>query len=411
MTSPLDSAPAGPTSGPHPVPTAGPATAPTTEPATTLTTGPTGLTGPTGPTGRTAGPPTGHALALTSLPDAVAILDADRRVAEVNAAFVRLCGCAGDELRGRPVHDLLEWHDSDGQRSDGSAWPAPARLHGSRIIVPQTVTLKTPTGRRLAVTVTGTYLREPDGTLEGVLLTLRPPARGNDRQPSGMEIVSTVSHELRSPLTSVKGYTSLMLNRWERLADDQKRMMLEQVNHDADRVTRLITELLDISRLETGRLILRRQMVDLPRLAATVVEKVSMEYPELEATTEFPASFPKVYADPDKVEQVLTNLVENACKYASPQDLRIDGTVEADSVSVGVHDRGEGIPESDLRKVFTKFFRRSVGRPTGSGLGLWISRGLVESHGGELRAESKEGQGSTFRFTLPLIDLDELQSS
>lgn len=422
MTSPPDSTPTAPTAGHTPAPMAGHTTAPTTRPtagpttpAPSTGTTPAPSTGTTAvssaATGRTVAPTTGHTLALASLPDAVAILDADRCVAEVNGAFVRLCGCAEEELRGRPVHDLLEWHDSDGQRSDGSAWPAPARLRGSRIIVPQTVALNTPAGRRLAVTVTGTYLRQPDGSLTGVLLTLRPPARGHDRQPSGMEIVSTVSHELRSPLTSVKGYTSLMLNRWERLADDQKKMMLEQVNHDADRVTRLITELLDISRLETGRLILRRQMVDLPRLAATVVEKVSMEYPELEATTEFPASFPKVYADPDKVEQVLTNLVENACKYASPQGLRIDGTVEADSVSVGVHDRGEGIPESDLRKVFTKFFRRSVGRPTGSGLGLWISRGLVESHGGELRAESKEGQGSTFRFTLPLIDLDELQSS
>jgi hypothetical protein len=201
-----------------------------------------------------------------------------------------------------------------------------------------------------------------------------------------------------------------MLNRWDRLGDEQKKMMLEQVNHDADRVTRLITELLDISRLETGRLVLRRQMVDMARLAASVVEKVGLEYPELDATAEFPSNFPKVYADPDKIEQVLTNLVENACKYGSPLDLRIEGSVADERVSVAVTDRGEGIPTSDLPKVFTKFFRQSVGRPTGSGLGLWISRGLVESHGGELRAESIVGQGSTFTFTLPLLDLDRLQS-
>lgn len=185
--------------------------------------------------------------------------------------------------------------------------------------------------------------------------------------------------------------------------------MLEQVNHDADRVTRLITELLDISRLETGRLRLRRQLVDLPRLAATVVEKVRLEYPELESTVEFPEGFPKVYADPDKVEQVLTNLVENACKYGSPHGLRIVGSLADDSVSVSVADRGDGIPPEDLPKVFTKFFRRSEGRPTGSGLGLWISRGLVESHGGDLTAESNLGSGSTFTFTLPLFDLDKLQ--
>jgi PAS domain S-box-containing protein len=347
---------------------------------------------------------------LEAISDPVVELDRGLHITGVNPALVRLLGQAEEELAGRPVMDILEWHDARGERADGSGWPAAAGLPGTRTVVPQPAVVKLQGGGRIPVVVAGTYQRDASGRVAGAVLTLRPPPRGQQTQPSGIEIVSTVSHELRSPLTSVKGYTSLMLNRWERLADDQKRMMLEQVNHDADRVTRLITELLDISRLETGRLILRRQMVDLPRLAASVVEKVAMEYPELDATTDFPAAFPKVYADPDKIEQVLTNLVENACKYASPQGLRIDGEVGPEWVSVNVHDRGEGIPESDLPKVFTKFFRRSVGRPTGSGLGLWISRGLVESHGGELRAESKEGRGSTFRFTLPLIDLDALQA-
>jgi signal transduction histidine kinase len=202
----------------------------------------------------------------------------------------------------------------------------------------------------------------------------------------------------------------LLLNSWSEFSDEQKQAMLTRVNHDADRVTRLINELLDISRLEAGRLMLRLQPVDLPELSREVTTRIGLEYPDLEARLDFPEAFPKAYADPDKVERVLSNLVENACKYASPQGLRIDGLVGPEWVSVGVHDQGEGIPQSDLPKVFTKFFRRSVGRPTGSGLGLWISRGLVESHGGELRAESKEGQGSTFRFTLPLIDLDALQA-
>ena len=342
------------------------------------------------------------------LADAVVVIDADRNITAVNRAAERLTGYPDGELVGRSCDGLFGWHDSDGSRSDGGRWPAPTRLRGATRIAAQTVTVHG-AERAVTTTVTGCYTRDRTGRLTGAVLTLRPPSRSIRTTPTGMEIVSTVSHELRSPLTSVKGYTSLMLNRWDRLADDQKKMMLEQVNHDADRVTRLITELLDISRLETGRLILRRQMVDLARLAATVVEKVAMEYPELEASTDFPPDFPKVYADPDKVEQVLTNLVENACKYASPQGLRIAGTARADSVSVGVHDRGEGIPPTDLPKVFTKFFRRSVGRPTGSGLGLWISRGLVESHGGELRAESVVGEGSTFTFTLPLLDLDKLQ--
>jgi PAS domain S-box-containing protein len=348
--------------------------------------------------------------AFTVLPDGVIVLDAEGRVTDVNPAIARILGCSESEAIGRTCHELMEWHDANGRLAAPEGWPSPAKLRGTRAIVPQPAAVRRIDGERIPVTVSGGYTRNREGRITGAVLAIRPPTRNMRRNPSGMEIVSTVSHELRSPLTSVKGYTSLMLNRWERLADDQKRMMLEQVNHDADRVTRLITELLDISRLETGRLILRKQLIDLPKLAATVVEKVTMEYPELDATTDFPPEFPQVYADPDKIEQVLTNLVENACKYASPRGLRIDGALEPGAVSVGVHDRGEGIPRSDLPKVFTKFFRREVGRPTGSGLGLWISRGLVESHGGELRAESNVGQGSTFRFTLPLIDLDELQS-
>jgi len=238
---------------------------------------------------------------------------------------------------------------------------------------------------------------------ERVVVALRPSG-----ERSGIAVISTVSHELRSPLTSVKGYTSLMLNRWERLKDEQKRTMLEQVHHDADRVTRLVTELLDISRLETGRLVLRRQLVDLAELAESVVEKVAMGVDDLDCSIAFQEDVPRVYADPDKVEQVLTNLVENAAKYGSPTAMEVTGEADDGMVAVAVRDVGTGIPADDLPRVFTKFFRRDHGRPNGTGLGLWISRGLVEAHGGELTATSVIGQGSTFRFTLPIqpIDLD-----
>jgi two-component system, chemotaxis family, sensor kinase Cph1 len=115
-----------------------------------------------------------------------------------------------------------------------------------------------------------------------------------------------------------------------------------------------------------------------------------------------------VYADPDKLEQVLTNLVENAAKYASTVGMIVVGDLGDNEVAVSVSDTGEGIPASDLPMVFKKFFRRDMGKPTGTGLGLWISRGLVEAHGGRLTATSVMGQGSVFRFTLPLVDLDEL---
>jgi signal transduction histidine kinase len=345
------------------------------------------------------------------LREAVIVLDQTRHITAVNQAATRLTGYAPSELLGRSCVAVLDPRDATGRPIWTDGWPAGAALRSVTALAGQSVSLRRRSGPRASVVVTGTYQRGPDGTVAGAVLCLRDLARGSHPAVTGIEIVSTLSHELRAPLSSVKGYTSLLINRWDRLGDDEKRLMLEQVNHDADRVTRLITELLDISRLESGRLVLRRQLVDLPTLAANVVAKVALQYDALNAETTFPADFPKVYADPDKLEQVLTNLIENACKYGSPEGVRVDGARGPGTVSVAVTDRGDGIPPADLRKVFGKFFYRAASRPTGSGLGLWISRGLVESHGGVLVAESNPGTGATFRFTLPLIDLDELQES
>jgi len=340
------------------------------------------------------------------LPDAILQLDAGGVVVDANAVARRLLG--GDPV-GRTFGDVCDPRTPRGDAVCERGLPAAARLRSVSRIVDQPLLLRTPAGE-VTVQMAGTYLRGDGGHLLGVVVSLRPPARRPHPAANPIEIVSTVSHELRSPLTSVKGYTSLLLNRWDRLKDDQKKMMLEQVNHDADRVTRLITELLDISRLELGRLVLRRQLVDVRVVASLVVEKVAMDQPALDATVVVADDVPKVYADPDKVEQVLTNLVENACKYASPTGLRIEvKRAEADLV-VSVTDHGEGISAVDLPQVFRKFFRRDLSKPTGTGLGLWISRGLVEAHGGKLTASSTVGQGTTFTFTLPMVDVDEILS-
>jgi PAS domain S-box-containing protein len=342
------------------------------------------------------------------LPDAVLRLDADRRIVEVNPAAADLTGYSVDQLVGAGCDELLDPRGRDGRSVWADGWHPSATLRSVRTLPEQEITVRRADGEDIKAYVTGAYERNGDGSLTGAVLVLRESAKRLHHAATGIEIVSTVSHELRSPLSSVKGWTSLLLSKWDRIADDKKKEMLEQVNHDADRVTRLITELLDISRLETGRLVLRRQMVDMPTLAERVVQKLNFEYPDLEVSIDFPPDFPEVYADPDKVEQVFTNLVENACKYASPKGLSVAGAASEAEVAVSVTDQGEGIAEEDLPRVFTKFFRRAEGRPTGSGLGLWISRGLVEAHGGKLTATSIRKRGTTFRFTLPLISFESL---
>jgi len=341
-------------------------------------------------------------------PDAVMRLDADGRILEANGAAVALTGYPSRVLTKARCVDLLAPRAPDGTALLVDGYHRSARLRSVTGVPEQTVRILRADGEEIAVHVTAAYHRDDAGHLVGATLAMRAAARRARQAPSGIEIVSTVSHELRSPLTSVKGYTGLLLSRWDRLQDDQKREMLEQVNHDADRVKRLIDELLDISRLETGRLHLHRQMIDLAAIVANVIVKVRMEYPSLDARVMFSPDVPQVYADPDKLTQVLTNLVENACKYASPIGLIVSAEVVDGAVAVSVCDRGEGIPSTDLPKVFEKFFRRDLGRPTGSGLGLWISRGLVQVHGGTLTASSIPGEGTTFRFTVPLYSFDDL---
>jgi signal transduction histidine kinase len=216
-----------------------------------------------------------------------------------------------------------------------------------------------------------------------------------------MEIVAAVSHELRSPLTSVKGFSRLLLDKWDRLSETDKRDLVAQINRDADRVTRLVTELLDISRIEIGRLRLRVEGIDLAALVRDVVARVELSHPALACAIAID-ELPVVTADRDRVEQILTNLIENGAKYATVDRMRVDAYVEGSSAFIAVSDDGPGIPADELEAVFTKFYRREVSQPSGTGLGLWISRNLAEAHGGALVASRNVRGGTTFTLSLPV---------
>jgi signal transduction histidine kinase len=191
-----------------------------------------------------------------------------------------------------------------------------------------------------------------------------------------------------------------LLDRWDRLSETDKLDLVAQINRDADRVTRLVTELLDISRIEIGRLSLRREGIDLTALVRDIVARVELSHPAIVCLVAID-ELPRVTADRDRVEQILTNLIENGAKYATVDRLRVDAYADESSAFVAVSDEGPGIPLDELESVFTKFYRREVAQPSGTGLGLWISRNLAEAHGGELVAARNERGGTTFTLRLP----------
>jgi PAS domain S-box-containing protein len=344
--------------------------------------------------------PPGSFDVLDLLPDATVVCDATGQVVHANPIAGRLLGVDAERLVGKDVADVLPLSDESGQDWWACAAPLAAdpRLLQRVPEVDLVVTLAD--GRARPVVVTAARAAAPDGRLGLLVLSLRRGERRRRLDAARSDLVSTVSHELRSPLTSVKGFTKTLLAKWDRFTDEQKRQMLATVNEDADRVTRLLSELLDVSRIDAGRLQLRRQMVDVPAVARRVLERLSVDAREGQLVDAIGQEVPRLYADPDKIEQVFTNLVENALKYGG-------GTIhvrcmerETDVVFI-VSDQGEGVADQYATSIFSKFFRRTGERRSGTGLGLYISKGIVEAHGGRIWVDSPPGQGADFSFTLP----------
>lgn len=342
------------------------------------------------------------AAAYDELPDGVLVADASGSVSALNTAGQRLLRRTADEVLGRDYRDVIPMLDSGGR--DWWQCTDPYGGLATRTGQPERVlTLTHPTGDAHKLLVTARFVREnPNGKLLRLVVSFRDTAARERLERSGAELISTVAHELRSPLTSVKGFTATLLAKWDKFNDEQKIVMLQTVNADADRVTRLLTDLLDVSRIDAGRLELRRQVID---VAAAVrrafAAHVAAGEPEARFALATSGQLPEMWADPDKVDQVIGNLVENALKYgAGTVTVTIDA--QADAAVVTVTDEGEGIPEEMLARVFTKFWRRGDGgRRNGTGLGLYIVKGLVEAHGGEIDASRSSRGGAQFRFILP----------
>ncbi len=335
--------------------------------------------------------------AYDELPDGVVVADETGAVVVVNAAAVRLLGRTVDESVGRDYREVLSLTDPTG----GDWWACTHPYTGLTTRTGQPERRLVLTTSRLEVRellVTARYVRH-EGRVVRLVVCLRDTASRERHERSRADLVSTVAHELRSPLTSVKGFTATLLAKWERFNDEQKKVMLATVNADADRVTRLISELLDVSRIDAGRLELRKQVVDVPRAARRLVDgRVASGEVEGRFVVTAQDGLPEVWGDPDKIDQVLGNLVENAVRHGR-------GTVSiavssfADGLEVVVEDEGDGVPVEMWPRIFTRFWRGD--RRGSTGLGLYIVKGLVEAHGGMIEVGRAASGGARFRFTLP----------
>jgi signal transduction histidine kinase len=241
------------------------------------------------------------------------------------------------------------------------------------------------------------------GTADGIVYAFRDVTAERLLEEEKTEFVATISHELRTPTAAVLGAAQTLLRADISLSDEQREELIQIIGHQAERLAQMTEDVLLATRLERGNVRLRREVVDVAKLAREAVEALKPQLPE-SVVVEVDAAPARAVGAPERIQQVVVNLLDNAVKYAGGR-ITVGVTVGDGTVEIAVTDRGPGLPLAEQERIFEKFYRggpqltRASG---GTGLGLYISRGLVERMGGRLDVHSEPGEGATFVVELPL---------
>lgn len=338
-------------------------------------------------------------LAINSLPDAVAILSPDGMVEMANAAAQRLFALEPDaHINAQRAEWLVELY----RRTTQTLQPVEPRGYESAIQV-----LDEGGGERFFLPHAVPIL-DDDRQLQGVTVVLADVThlRRLDEMKSGM--LSVVSHELKTPLTSIRMGVHLLLEERLGTITPQQNDILVAVRDDSERLYQIVENLLDMGRIESGRALmeLKPESVESIVLAGTESMRAAFADRGVELTADIPDDLPPVIADAGRVRLVFSNLLSNALKYTRPGgNVTVTARADDQTVRFAVRDSGSGIPQQYQSRIFERFFRvPGQAGVTGAGLGLAIAREIIEAHNGRISVESRENVGSTFSFTLPRAD-------
>ncbi len=329
---------------------------------------------------------------LANIADGIVAVDREGQVVLWNAAAERITGVPGEDALGRTPEEVL-------QRTLESDTETP---QGDRLVPIMR-------GREeVLLSVTEAVMRDPAGAVAGRIFAFRDISADRLVEQMKSDFVSTVSHELRTPLTSIYGFAETLLRRDVIFGDEERTTFLGYIASESQRLTGIVDALLNVARLDTGDLQVHLAPTDVRDLVDQVVQSAQDGGANGHRfVVELPSEPLAASADPDKLRQVFTILLENALKYSpAGGTVTVGAERKRETVEVSVADEGIGIPQADQDQIFRKFYRGAdadsrVGAG-GTGLGLFIARGLVAAMGGRIWVDSREGEGSTFAFELPL---------
>lgn len=340
---------------------------------------------------------------LASIGDGIVITDGAGVVVSINGAMERLAGWREEEVQGRRYEQAYPLLDARGEELEGGQRFLARAISTGEVVASRgyNVFLLTQDSRRVPVSIGAAPILGRQGELLGGVDIIRDVSHEREVDQLKSSLVSTVSHELRTPLTMIQGFSELLITR--KVDERSSRDALEQIDAAAKRLGRLIEDLLSVSRIESGRLEVRSDPVN---VADSVEDVTALFGRDREVRIDLDNELPLAMADGELLIRILTNLLSNAVKYSpAERPISVSARSTDTSVEVSVSDQGIGMTKEETARLFEKFFRadrpevRSAG---GTGLGLYITRNLVEMQGGQIWAESERGRGTTFRFTLPL---------
>lgn len=337
--------------------------------------------------------------------DGIMILTPDLRIESINLALARVTGWRVEDAQGAHHDDVIHWARRESsmglQEAIAGGWPL-----GEQSVLYVEGDLMHVSGSTLSVGITYAPLFDDRGTLRNIIGNVRDITRFREAEEAKTMFISVVSHELKTPVSIIKGYAST-LNREDVEWDRQTVLRgLSVIDEEADKLAELIDNLLDVSRLQLGTFKLDYGQVSLPDLAERLADKFRTQTDRHTIVVSFPPDFPVIQGDERRLGQVLSNLLSNAIKYAPEGGtITISGEALDNGVRVSVADQGIGLTPAQQEQLFRRFYRadNALTRKTqGVGLGLYIVRSIIEAHGGHVWVESSLGEGTTFSFELPL---------
>jgi len=347
---------------------------------------------------------------LDSAADGILILNADHTIERANTSFEKLIELSRDELVGKHHNEIIRWaREPQGTTLDEAekgGWPLTpnATLYVEGDITRDKLS-------PLPVGITYAPLISEEGKLRNIVVTVRDITHFRTAEEIKSTFISVVSHELRTPVALIKGYASTLRRddaKWDRGVINDSLSVIEE---EADRLSRMVDDLLDASRLQAGGLSLNRSDVSISLLTERLAERFRIQSKKHNIVVDFPEDYPVILADEDRLEQVLSNLISNAIKYAPAGEIRVSGRVRPEQVIICVSDEGPGIEARDLPHIFDRFYRstNAVKQTKGAGLGLYLARAIIEAHGGRIWVDAPTNSaqhpnhdaGARICFSLP----------